>query len=78
MRLHYGLCNLAVEQALTTKVSLREAKARLSELLDSASAGEEVEIVRGVTRPGALEGKIAMPPDFDAEDAEIIELFSGD
>ena len=34
------------------QINLREAKARLSELLDRASAGEAVEIVRHGAKPG--------------------------
>ncbi|MEM6789547.1 MAG: type II toxin-antitoxin system prevent-host-death family antitoxin [Myxococcota bacterium] len=35
-----------------TPYSLRDAKARLSELLDRAARGEEVEIVRAGAEPG--------------------------
>ncbi len=72
----------------------RDAKARLSELLDRVAAGDEIEIVRrgagggrfrilaveasgAARRPGRLKGRIAIPPDFDEEDPEIVAAFEG-
>lgn len=77
---------------MTRQFSVREAKARLSELLDLAAAGEEVEIQRrhgaqgrfrlisaqpAARQPGALVGRITIPDDFDREDATIVADFCG-
>lgn len=74
-------------------VSLHEAKAKLSALIDRAAAGEEVVIARdGVPRaklvPIRFAGKPREPagairvhhiaPDFDAPDAAIEDLLAGD
>lgn len=37
---------------MSVQITLREAKARLSELLDRAARGEDVEIVRRGAKPG--------------------------
>ena len=80
---------------MQTEISLRDAKARLSEILDRVAAGEQIEIVRRgsnpgrfrilpadgaarLRRPGALRGRIEIPEDFDAEDADLIGLFEGE
>ena len=80
---------------MQSEISLRDAKARLSEILDRVAAGEQIEIVRKgakpgrfrilpadgaarLRRPGALQGKIVIPDDFDAEDPELVTLFEGD
>ena len=80
---------------MQSEINLREAKARLSELLDRVAAGEEIEIVRKganpgrfriiatdsqakVRQPGALKGRIKIPDDFDAEDADLTQMFEGD
>jgi prevent-host-death family protein len=60
-------------------INLYEARTHLSELVDRASRGEEVTIVKAGTPmarlvpirpgprvPGALKGKIRMSADFDA------------
>lgn len=78
---------------MQTQFTLREAKARLSELLDRVAAGETVEITRKgakkgrfrITsiegefgrRPGAMAGRIVISPTFDDEDAEILADFEG-
>jgi prevent-host-death family protein len=63
----------------TTVVTFHEAKRKLSELLQKASAGEEVIIsrgsvpvarlvpigeVKGPRRPGSLKGKLVVGPEF--------------
>ena len=65
-------------------VSLDEAQSRLGELLDEASRGEEVVILRDdapavklvpMTRPGfgSYRGRIVMADDFDAPLEEFAE-----
>jgi prevent-host-death family protein len=69
-----------------TRVNLAEAKARLSELIDAAEAGEEVVIARrnvpvvklvrvrkAKARPifGKLRGKVRLAADFDAPLADF-------
>lgn len=64
-----------------TMVSLHEAKARLSRLIEQAVAGEDIVITKsgmpvarltGLTRPakrrplGTMKGRIRISPDFDA------------
>ncbi|MBI4954330.1 MAG: type II toxin-antitoxin system prevent-host-death family antitoxin [Myxococcales bacterium] len=71
-----------------TRVNVAEAKARLSELIEAACAGDEVVIARrGVPlvrlvrlpqkkgRPtfGKLRGQIRLAPDFDAPLDELAE-----
>lgn len=73
--------------------NIHDAKARLSRLIDSALAGEEVQIARAgqplvrlvpiqpdlqPRRGGQLRGKIWIAEDFDAPDPEIEKLFYGD
>lgn len=72
-------------------VGIRAARTRLSKLVDKAAAGHEIVITRA-GRPvarlvplastgrrrklGALEGKLAIPDDFDAPvPAEVIAAF---
>jgi prevent-host-death family protein len=70
--------------------TVSEAKASLSELIEKASAGEEVIICRAgkpvaVLRaykkterprePGALRGKIRIAPDFDELPDDLAEVF---
>ena len=74
---------------MTKTVGVREAKAKLSELIDLALRGEEVTISRhgaGVVRlvpvalrrqPGSLRGRIRMAPDFDETPEELIDAFEG-
>lgn len=65
---------------MAVEVSVREAKARLSDLLNQALAGEEVVIVRGGRRVarltpvqnapaprriGSAKGEFVVPADFD-------------
>lgn len=71
------------------EVNVREAKARLSELLDRVAAGEQVTIRRRneiVARlvpppprrmPGRLEGRIWMAPDFNETPEDIVNLMEG-
>jgi len=71
-----------------TQVNIAQAKARFSELVRKALAGEEVVVARdnkpllklvpltsGAERrkPGGARGKIRMAPDFDATPAEFEE-----
>ena len=73
--------------------NIHEAKTQLSQLINRALAGEEVIIARAGeplvrltpvhqdTRPrqgGQLKGQIRLSEDFDAFDAELEALFSGD
>ena len=70
-------------------VGVREAKARLSELIDRALRGETVtisrhgaEVVRLVPvqrrrQPGSLRGRIRIAPDFDETPEEVIDAFEG-
>ncbi|WP_312284131.1 type II toxin-antitoxin system prevent-host-death family antitoxin [Candidatus Igneacidithiobacillus taiwanensis] len=72
------------------KVNMYEAKTQLSKLVERALAGETVLIAKaGVPvvrlvptsienrqrRPGLLEGKIRMAPDFDQSSEEILAEF---
>jgi len=73
-------------------VNVSEAKAKLSKLLDMVYHGERVTIAKnnlpvadlvphrpaGRRKLGTLRGKIVMPDDFLADDAEIEEMFYGD
>ena len=70
-------------------VGVREAKARLSELIDRALRGETVtisrhgaEVVRLVPvqrrrQPGSLRGRIRIAPDFNETPEELIDAFEG-
>ena len=73
--------------------NIHDAKARLSQLIDRALAGEEVQIalagqplVRLVpieqdVRPrqgGQLRGRVSIAGDFDAPDPAIEKLFEGE
>jgi len=71
------------------EVNEREAKARLSELLDRVAAGEHVtirrrnEIVARLVPPpsrrqaGRRRGKVWIAPDFDETPPDIIEMMEG-
>ncbi len=71
------------------KVNMHEAKSQLSRLGKLAWEGEEVVIAKAgepylrlepyrekltPRKPGGLEGKIWMSPDFDEPDEELFEL----
>jgi len=72
-------------------VNIHDAKTHLSRLVERVEAGEEITIARAgrpvarlvplrAARPrmlGALRGRIRLAPDFDAQDAIVIELFEG-
>lgn len=75
------------------QVSMHEAKARLSQLVEKALRGERVAITRsgqpaielvplGLSqrerRPGRLAGQIFIAPDFDGMPEEIIADFEGE
>ncbi len=78
------------DMTMSKDISLREAKAHLSKLLDRVEKGEEIIITRH-GKPsakmtsvkaqrrtaGALKGQIKMSDDFDQTDEEITELFEG-
>lgn len=73
-------------------VNISEAKANLSKLIDMAYHGEKIVIAKNnlplvdlvVHKPeekrclGILAGKVQIPPDFNAEDLSIDEMFYGD
>ena len=71
------------------EVNVREAKARLSELLYRVAAGEQVtirrrnEVVARLVPPssqrqaGRLKGRIWMAPDFNETPEDIIDLMEG-
>jgi prevent-host-death family protein len=73
-------------------VNVSEAKAKLSKLLDMVYHGERITIAKnnlpvadlvphvpaGRRKLGTLRGKIVMPDDFLADDAEIEEMFYGE
>ena len=68
------------------RVNMHEAKSQLSRLAELAWQGEEIVICRAgkpwlnlipyrrmqQRKPGGLEGKIWMSPDFDEEDDELV------
>ena len=76
-----------------TTVSIREARTRLSRLIERVNAGEEVVIAKAgkpvarlvpvipsgpERKPGALKGRIRVGPDFNAPLPEkVIALFEG-
>ena len=70
------------------KVNMHEAKSQLSKLGKLAWEGEEIVIARAgepwlhltpyrerleERKPGGLEGRIRMSPDFDDDDEELID-----
>lgn len=72
--------------------NIHDAKAKLSQLVERALAGEDVQIARAgqplvrlvpiqpdsqPRRGGQLFGRIWIAEDFDAPDAQIERLFSG-
>jgi prevent-host-death family protein len=73
------------------EVNVHEAKTNLSRLIVRAEAGEEVIIARSgrpavrlvpvnparrkLFKPGALKGRLTVPDDFLAPDAEMEKLF---
>lgn len=70
------------------EVNVREARVRVSELLDRVAAGEHVTIRRRneiVARlvppprrqPGRLQGKVWMAPDFNETPEDIIAMMEG-
>lgn len=73
------------------KVSISEAKAKLSELVNLAYHGEKIVILKngiplvdvvphqkeGKRKLGLLKGKFTVPVDFLEEDPEINEMFLG-
>lgn len=88
-----SLANVTYAEPMTVQVNLYEAKTHLSQLVDKATAGEDVIIARNgrplvrlvpVQRapqrrtPGMLRGKIWMAPDFDETPEELIHLFEGE
>jgi prevent-host-death family protein len=73
--------------------NIHEAKTHLSRLLEQVERGEEVIIGRAgrpiarlvpyeprvePRRPGAMRGRITIPPDFDATPDWLVEEFEGD
>ena len=69
-------CPPSARYDASNRVTIHEAKARLSELIQAALAGEEVVIAdsdgslaklvalpRGPYRLGGLEGRLSLPPD---------------
>lgn len=70
------------------EIGLREAKARLSELIDRVEHGETLTLTRhgkpvarivpiAERRPGLLRGRIGMAPDFDETPDWLVEAFEG-
>jgi prevent-host-death family protein len=70
-----------------TRVNLYDAKARLSELVQRAGAGEEIVIAKNGRpvamlvparrAPGGWEGRVWVAPDFDDADAAVEQLMLG-
>jgi prevent-host-death family protein len=72
-------------------VGIREARARLAELVDRAERGETVVITRSgrevarlgpplrhaQRRPGRMKGRMWAAPDWDETPAELIETMEG-
>jgi prevent-host-death family protein len=73
--------------------NVHDAKARLSQLIDRALAGEDVQIARAgqplvrlvpveqdsmPRQGGQLRGKISIAEDFDAPDSATLKLFHGE
>jgi prevent-host-death family protein len=81
------------EHTVAKSVNIYDAKTRLSELVDRASAGEEIviakagrpaarlvplRVVREARAPGRWRGKLRIAADFDAPlSAEAIASFEG-
>lgn len=76
-----------------TQVNVAEAKAKLSDLLERAVAGEDIVIARNgrprvrlvpvlvrtePRKPGALKGQIWMAPDFDDDLTDTFECLQDD
>jgi prevent-host-death family protein len=72
-------------------VNMHDAKTTLSQLVERATAGEEVIIARAgrpvarlipyeaaPRRPGGLAGRITIADDFDETPAEVLDAFSGE
>ena len=68
------------------EVGVRDAKARLSELLERVEAGEVLTLTRhgkpvarlvpiAERRPGLLKGRIGMTPDFDTTPDWLVDAF---
>jgi prevent-host-death family protein len=77
---------------VSTQVNVYEAKTRLSQLLDQATAGEDIVIARNGRpvarlvpvqraphgrRPGSLKGKIHLAPDHGDVEGQIADMFYG-
>lgn len=76
---------------MTGSVGIREARARLAELVDRAERGETVVITRGGRevarlgpppwrgrrRPGRMRGLMWAAPDWDETPPELIEAIEG-
>ncbi len=74
------------------KISISEAKANLSKLVDRAYHGERIVILKnnvplvdlvphqpeGVRRLGIMEGQFTIPDDFDDESEEMNKMFYGE
>jgi prevent-host-death family protein len=78
---------------MSTQVNIYEAKAKLSDLVERAAAGEEIVIakngrprarlVRVIARrsprtPGAWKGRVWMAPDFDDDLTDMFECMQDD
>jgi prevent-host-death family protein len=75
-----------------TTVDVRDARARLSELVNRAHRGETIGITRrgeeiarlvpgravNQRRPGRMKGRIRIAPDFDATPPEVTESIERD
>ena len=68
------------------EIGVRDAKARLSELLERVEAGEVLTLTRhgkpvarlvpvAERRPGLLKGRIGMAPDFDTTPEWLVDAF---
>jgi prevent-host-death family protein len=78
---------------VSEKVNIYDAKARLSELVDRAAAGEEIVIAKAgkprarlvplkspkaIRKPGGGKGRVWVAKDFDAPlPPEVLEAFEG-
>lgn len=76
---------------MATTVGVREARARLAELVDRAERGETVVITRSgrevarlgpparreQRRPGRMKGRMWAAPDWDETPTDIIEAMEG-